>query len=976
MRAALIGRGGELDVLRAAVSSVAGGTPAVVLLTGLPGVGKTRLAQEALELARSSGFAVFAGRAHDLGTDVAYAPLVAAFGATLRDADAHRRDALVGDLAQLGVLFSGAGLPDPAPLGDPALERARLMDGLSRLVERLARECPLALLIDDVHAADAASTAFLHYLTENVTDRPILLVVTARPDDPGSARLAALARDLTASNWTSRQLSVGPLPDAEVTTLIDGLLGVHADQQLATMIARRCAGRPLFVDALTRTLIEGGHISRTDAMARLTGDDVPVPDAVRDQLRIRLTGLPADERALLDLLATAGAELEYPLLAHAAGQSAAAVVDLIDRLCTRGLLTAGTSPVHFDLVHGLLRESLLAELSPAATARAHAALTDALIDCDPQDIRIAEHVLRAGPLVQAERALEQLSRAATHATRLAALDDAARYLEAACAAARALCREQRVAELYSDLGTTHRWQGRYHEAASAWAQALDVHARLGDVVAAARVERELGMLCWSTGDLEAARAHFADADHALDGLEPSPAHAEALYTKTVVASRVGDTRTVERAAPQLRTLAESLGLPRLSAQAYLAEAVLDYARTDYLAMQSNNRSALAAAEQGGDPLLITRAYDQLSVGAASQVDIPELRRYSEASLRVARELGAITMEAWPRCRLAVADLLRGEWDAALRATADVSAMAQRFGEERGQVSVSACHAWILVHLGRLDEAQAQLQRARDAATPMLETDRNVFSIVAIADAALALARGEVDRAVRWAGQLEDSTGGWMPLLGLAVLGEARARSDENTGARTIADRLRKIRSCSTVAHETLAEWLDGLTDIRRGSLLPAAQRLEAAAAGFDQLSTPFYAARARLARAGALAGHEPTQAIACGRAALECFDRLGAPIQAREARDLLRSLGVVPSRGRGRRDSTGPLSPRELEVARLVASGMSNAEVATRLFVSPRTVTTHLDRIYSRLGLSSRVALTRYLADSGLLQTTAHLPPT
>jgi DNA-binding NarL/FixJ family response regulator len=82
---------------------------------------------------------------------------------------------------------------------------------------------------------------------------------------------------------------------------------------------------------------------------------------------------------------------------------------------------------------------------------------------------------------------------------------------------------------------------------------------------------------------------------------------------------------------------------------------------------------------------------------------------------------------------------------------------------------------------------------------------------------------------------------------------------------------------------------------------------------------------------------------------------------------LLRSLGAVPSRGRARRDTGTPLSPRELEVARLVASGLTNAEVATELFVSPRTVTTHLDRIYTRLQLSSRVALTRYLADSGLL---------
>jgi DNA-binding CsgD family transcriptional regulator len=134
---------------------------------------------------------------------------------------------------------------------------------------------------------------------------------------------------------------------------------------------------------------------------------------------------------------------------------------------------------------------------------------------------------------------------------------------------------------------------------------------------------------------------------------------------------------------------------------------------------------------------------------------------------------------------------------------------------------------------------------------------------------------------------------------------------------------------------------------------------------------PFDEARARLEWA-ALDGADPADRRAAAQAALAVVERLSAQRYARLARRLLGQLGARP-RASGRRPPSGEvgrtrLSPRELEVARLVAEDLTNAEIAERLIVSPRTVTTHLDNIYGRLGISSRAALVRYLADSGLLR--------
>ncbi|MGH3743932.1 MAG: LuxR C-terminal-related transcriptional regulator, partial [Mycobacteriales bacterium] len=550
---------------------------------------------------------------------------------------------------------------------------------------------------------------------------------------------------------------------------------------------------------------------------------------------------------------------------------------------------------------------------------------------------------------------------------LGASEDAARYLAAAVPLAREQGDAAVLAGLLTELGRVRQRLGRPSDADVLWQEAAETYARLGDTVHVAGIERELGLLAWSQGELEDARTRFAAAERALDGLAPSPEHAELLYATMVTASRVGDVDAVVTSTSRLHQLAAALGSASLSARTHLADAVIAYAETDYVGMAEHSAQGLAAAEASNEPALMMRAHDQLSVAAASQGDLPALRRHSEASLHLTTRLGAPSLSGWPRIRLAYADLLAGDWDAALRTTAEIVTLARRYVEQRGMVSSIAAHALVLVHLGRLDEAQGYVRQAREAARPMLETDRNIFSMVAMAGAQLALAQDDPAEALVFSAQLSDLTGGWFPLLAAATLGEAQVRAGDLDAARALSARLRTVRTCATCLPQALGDWLDGLAEAAAGRDASAAPLLAGATTGLESLGLPFHAARARFARAQALLGPEPAAAAEEATAAFRTFDLLGAPIDAQRARTLLRGLGKVPSRGRARGRSDVQLSPRELEVARLVATGLSNAAVATQLYVSPRTVTTHLDRIYARLGLTSRVALTRYLADSGLL---------
>ena len=179
----LVGRSRELDRVRAAMDRASSAAGSTLLLAGEEGIGKSRLAVEALVLARQRGFVTLKGTAYALHTDLAYAPVLEAIGPFLAGLPAGRLRPLVRGLPDLSRLFGNLALPPPAPSGDPALERTRLFEAVARLVERIAADHPLAILIDDLHWADHTSLDLLHYVARGLAHQRVLLLGTYRLDE-------------------------------------------------------------------------------------------------------------------------------------------------------------------------------------------------------------------------------------------------------------------------------------------------------------------------------------------------------------------------------------------------------------------------------------------------------------------------------------------------------------------------------------------------------------------------------------------------------------------------------------------------------------------------------------------------------------------------------------------------------------------------------------------------------------------------
>jgi DNA-binding CsgD family transcriptional regulator len=405
------------------------------------------------------------------------------------------------------------------------------------------------------------------------------------------------------------------------------------------------------------------------------------------------------------------------------------------------------------------------------------------------------------------------------------------------------------------------------------------------------------------------------------------------------------------------------------------------------------REAAAVAHRYGDPDLRFCARGYEGAGLVLRGRIPEgMRRVDEAAaaatggeVRDHLVIGEIYCKMLLSCELALDVRRAQQW----------MAVAESFGRRSHDLWVSAiCRMYyggILTAAGRWAEAENQLSGAarlyeaglrglrsgaaarladlrvrqgRYAEAEDLLADAEFDSEAALPLARLHLARGEAEAAGGVLRRALAATAA--PVLqapALAVLAEAAAAGGDGTGAREAVDRLGALAAETGLAHVCgLAEYAGGVARWKAGED-GVLSHVEAALVAFAQAGLPWEAARARLLLARVLSDSRPEAAVLEGRAALRGFLELGAARDADEAASVLRSLGART--GPGTR-TVGTLTRRECEVLGLVVEGLSNQEIAGRLFLSKRTVEHHVGSILAKLGLSTRAEALAYAVRHGL----------
>jgi predicted ATPase/DNA-binding CsgD family transcriptional regulator len=971
-RPPLVGRSAEMDQLVAQLSRAADGHGCAMFLVGEAGIGKTRLAREALALAREHGFLVLEGCAYALEGRLAYAPILAAFGPFLRRLDPPRRAQFVSGLPDLGRLFPDLRLPAAEPLGDAALEKTRLFEAVARLLERLARKTPVLLFIDDLHWADPASIELLHYLARGIADQAALVLGIHRADEVDTARgLRSLLTSLRRAGL-AEEVRIARLGQEAVAELANGLLGSEAPGNLLTLLQARAGGTPLFIEALVRALMEAGHLRHDDGSWVLETDLAPLlPSGVRDLILERLERLDATQRRVLDLIAVSGEAVPHDVLHSVSSLDDGVLLEAIRRLYTIGLVAEDLtgSDVTYTLTHPLIQEVAYAELPEMARRLDHAAFAAALERVRPDDLdRLARHYQSAGSQVDANRALEVLLAAGERAYNLYANDQAARHFGTALGFMREGRRTEMLPSVLERLGEAWERVGETAAAIAVWSEASTLYERARNASATAQLQRRLALAEWDRGHFDNAQAHLETGLRVLDGSEPSAELADLLHVRVILLGRRGDDKGLSTAATDLAALAEQLGSRRVLAEAYLAQIRSLLGDRDIVLVRELAQCALNEAEIANEPLLVQRAHDILALFAYNLGEHRVARRHAMLSLAVARQLGAPTLEVYPRNRLISVDLMAGKWHEALRESIEVVSLARRLGSARGIAGALGMRAQVHVYRGDLDEAAACLAEAHEIFGGGSMFDHNIFRQVAIAEMMLALERTDTAGVVAAISRLNQMlTPTDFTHLVQALLAEAQVMVGDPEQALTIVQDFMAQAPPDNVFATALGSRIKGLAQQALGQTTEALAYLDQAGSAFTAVEMPFDAARTHLEWAVLVAANNTALAVPTLQESLDVFERLGARRYARRTRRILYKLGTRP-RSTFRPHASAPtLSPRELEIVQLVAEDLTNAEIAERLIISQRTVTTHLDRIYTRLGINSRTALVRYAIEASLL---------
>jgi DNA-binding CsgD family transcriptional regulator len=976
----VIGRHQELATLDALLNGGSG----VLLISGEAGIGKSRLAREAVARAAVRGYRVLQGACFDRDQSLPYAPLldlVRTYAIDYPDEARERLRTVAPRLLSLAPDLAGGSAPSPLNL-DPEQERQRLFHEMWAFVSGLARERSLLILVEDLHWSDEASLELLLYLIRRTAATPLALLLTYRGDERGAALsrfLAEIDRERIATELVLQPLGL-PQVEQQVRAILD--LPRPAGTSFVRALHGLTGGNPFFVEEVLRALIAAGDIYPShEGWHRKPLDQLRVPRSVEDAVQRRGALLSPTTREVLTLASVVGRRFDFDLLHSLSGLDEAALIVAIKELIAAQLLIE-VSADHFAFRHALTRQAVYSSLMARERRALHARVAHVIESEMPgnreavfEDLAYhhfqAEHWERAETLARdagdrarslyaPQAAVEHYTRALEAAARLGAAPDAgllhargqafdaigdfdaahADYTAALTAAEVAGDQTLALAALL-DLGLL--WSGRDYDQAQTWTlRAVDRARAMDDPAALARTLNRLGNVHANREEIDQALRYHQEALEIFTRLEEPRGLAETLDLMAMAHALGGDVVAAQGAARRAVTLFEELG-NRQGLAGVLPMTTLPNAAFEFTAMVGGSTisSAVGTLERA---LALTREIDWRSGEAyclallgemwAAAGDFGKALALLHESIAVAEEIDHrqwVVQARWGLARLFGTMGLPEEERDQLERVMTLS----REIHSRGWMSLAAAGlASALVSLGKREAAASVLAEALTSETPMrAQGERLLWA----AQAQLALASGQARDALAVIDQLYASA------INLTTEGEIPY--------------LARLKAMSLAA---LGEWAQAEALLREAQITARTQ-------GALPTLRELHLTLAKVLREQNLEGEARREEAAAG----EVAERLAATLPEGELRDAFtRAAGLRLDGGattRGLADTPpGGLTPREREVAAHIAAGRANREIAEALFISERTVEAHVTNILRKLAVPSRAGIAAWAGRQGI----------
>jgi DNA-binding CsgD family transcriptional regulator len=927
----MVGRETELTALAGLARALRPGVPAVALVSGRAGMGKTRLVSEAARRWRDDGVRVLVSGCTPVeGTP--YTPLLSAL-----------RSALPPTTPVVRMLTSGR-----------AASRSELFESLGSALAGLSSRGPLMVVAEDLHWSDRATRDALTYLVTQADAGRWGVVGTHRYEGPVSAGELGSFADAIGRRVTVTRVDLEPLTPTQVAELAAGITGTRPTAEEADALHRRTAGIPLLVEEV------------------LAAEGLGVPDHLRSMFLARVGEQGRDVAAVLQVVAVAD-ECDELVVAEAIGMDPQAVAHALMRAREADLVVAHAAGYRFR--HDLLREAVYDDIPPGHRRRLHrgvAGLLSARSDVDPAVL--AEHWHLAGDREQA--ALASMS-AARNAERMHAPAAAHGHYERVLAAWPMLTDEARHAcapwdELLRRAAYAAERSGDFARAAALTAERV---AAAGGTAAeqALRWER-LARYRWEAGDGHGSGAAYQEAVRVLPAKAPAAVRAKVL---SGLAWHLAATFRSEEARPwSARALAagEVVDDPAILWQVQLAQGIAWLATpTGHDHLEESCR--LATAVGNGDRIALSRMWLNLSIQRLGRTGAREPNLRTAMRAAAADGLGS-SMEAALRYMLAEYLCEAGRWD---EASDELDHNLTRLHV----TGIPALFSW--GYLARLAAWRGDTIRADQALT----RTRSLTELAPQQPVPLAAALSGRADSLLWKGRVGEAQASARQAVALASVSAYEAAEPLAALCRAEADDAERTRRDGRQPDPGVHADLSARLAALRNQPAPRAEAWAAtchaelarlagertagpwrsAVEAWKAAADPYQEACARWRLAWALVADRSGRAEAAAllASAAEVAARLGArPLGDTVARSAVRwRLGLA---GAARGDSgAGGLSARELELLPLLAAGRSNAEIAEILVISPRTVATHVSHILHKLGATRRAEVSDRAHQAGLL---------
>jgi DNA-binding NarL/FixJ family response regulator len=894
---------------------------------------------------------VLEGRAAELERELPFGLVVDAFDDYLESLDPRTFDRLAADgLGELATVFPAMrGLRSSSEPPSTVAERFRAHRAVRELIERLAAKQPFVLTLDDLQWSDGASAELVGHLLRRPPEAAVLVAATLRTGRADPLLVGAI--EAAERDGELAQVGLGPLDRSSAALLVDGDGDRFYDAS---------GGNPFYLLALARS---GAETAPAEPKSWEPRD---VPPAVAAAIAAELQGLPDAARGLAQAAAVAGDPFELDLAVAAADIPEPEALDALDELIARDVMRAGGVPRTFQFRHPLVRSAVYASCSPGARIVLHERTAQALAARGAPATARAHHVEQCAR--HGDAAAVAVLREAGLSAAARAPASAARWFQAALRILPGSAPAAERADLLMAFAGAQAATGKLEDSRAALLEAIGLASEGGPlprvrlISACAAVEQLLGHHEQADARLVSALDELEDRDsadgasfmidlanaafyridfermckwarHALDvarPLEDPPLTAAAAGTLAFAESCAGPVAGAQahraEAAALVDAMPDSQLAARLDAVAYLAAAEFYLDRYEESAAHCERGLAVARATSQGELFpALTQALGNVMFCTGRLAEAAELL---DGAVDAARLVDHPVALAWSLLNRAYTSVLAGESEEALRAGEEAWTLTSGMDGSVVAVWAGAVYAMALFDTG--------------------EPARAVEMLVGSGGGAEAPLIAGAWRA-NW---LEVQTRCW---LALGRHDEAK-RAAERSEARANEFGLRVAQAAAHRAAAAVA--LDA------GDADSAAQRALVSAALAEEAGARIDAALSRTlaGRALAQAGDEDRAAAELERAAA-ALGACGALRHRDRAEHELRALGRTVHRRtrRGAADGEGieSLTGRELEIVRLVVDRRTNPEIAAELFLSVKTVETHLRNVFRKLGASSRVEVAR-----------------